>query len=311
MVMQMRELPSGGQLSIHGNVVNVPADVNSTVSILPRPISESQTIPIKLKCRLSFKHHYQFQNIRPSKVLEAARYLVQTSDIFKNEGIQVSDSYAINPVNNDNEQWSEFIQKTNMGTSGTNLSTKDQEKVQNQTCNDSIDNDTDDEWCEETERPSGVMDTLLQEPHVAQHGDKIISFAPDERNRLLGIFIDKDSEFLSFPTIYCGKCRADNSEILVPVHYSTICKWELRSKDRRVAQSVPNIFYKLKKLQIKQIQGSASLSIRKCKTKGKTYTAGDLKSESSVNKLINLDEGFRVFRNLRDSPPYFERCKKD
>ena len=47
--MQVRELPSGGQLSIHGNVVNVPADVNSTVSVLPRPINESQTIPIKLK----------------------------------------------------------------------------------------------------------------------------------------------------------------------------------------------------------------------------------------------------------------------
>ena len=26
--MQVRELPSGGQLNIHGNVVNVPADVN-------------------------------------------------------------------------------------------------------------------------------------------------------------------------------------------------------------------------------------------------------------------------------------------
>jgi hypothetical protein len=39
--MQVRELPSGGQLSIHGNVVNAPADVNSTVSILPRPINES------------------------------------------------------------------------------------------------------------------------------------------------------------------------------------------------------------------------------------------------------------------------------
>ena len=64
-------------------------------------------------------------------------------------------------------------------------------------------------------------------------------------------------------------------------------------------------------MQIRQIQGSASLSLRKCKTKGKTYTAGDLKSESSVNKLINLDEGFQVLRNLRVSPPYFERCKKD
>jgi hypothetical protein len=123
--------------------------------------------------------------------------------------------------------------------------------------------------------------------------------------------MDNDAEYLSFPMIYCGKRRADSGERKVTVHYSTICKWELRSRDRRVAQSVPNILFKLKKLQIKQIQGSASLSLRKCKTKGKTYTAGDLKSKNSVNKLINLDEGFRVLRNLRGSPPYFERCKKD
>ena len=313
--MQVRELPRGGQLSIHGNVVNVPADVNSTVSVLPRPINESQTIPIKLKRRLGYKHHYQFQNVRPSKVLEAAQYLVRTSELFKNEGIQVMDSYVPNQVDNNEDEWSEFISKDRKETSenlSINLNAQNQEEVEpTNASNDSIDNDTDDEWCETTERSSGVMDTLLQEPDITQDGDRIISFAPGEGNRPLGIFTDKDSEFLSFPTIYCGKRQPDNSERLVPVHYSTMCKWELRSKDRRVAQSVPNIFYKLKKLQIRQIQGSASLSLRKCKTKGKTYTAGDLKSESCVDKLINLDEGFRVLRNLRGSPPYFERCKKD
>ena len=312
--MQIRELPTGGQLTIHGNVINVPADVNSTVSVLPRPIKESQTIPIKLKRRLSYYHHYQFQNVRPLKVLEAAQYLVLNSEIFKNEGIQVTDTYQSNAVNND-EECSVFIPKNNKETLVDNLSTpmnrQGEEEVQTQESN-VIDNDTDDEWCEATnEQPSGVMDTLLQEPDIAQDADRIISFAPGEGNRPLGIFMDKDSEFLSFPTIYCGKRQADNSERLVPVHYSTLCNWELRRKNRRVAQCVPNIFYKLKKLQIRQIQGSASLSLRKCKTKGKTYTAGDLKSECSVNKLINLDEGFRVLRNLRDSPPYFEKCKKD
>jgi hypothetical protein len=62
------------------------------------------------------------------------------------------------------------------------------------------------EWCKETERePSGIMDTLLQEPDIIQHGDIIISFSAGEGNRPLGLFIDKYSEFLSFPTIYCGK----------------------------------------------------------------------------------------------------------
>ena len=41
------------------------------------------------------------------------------------------------------------------------------------------------------------MDTLLQEPDITQAGDRILSFAPGEGNRPLGIFMDKDSEFLS------------------------------------------------------------------------------------------------------------------
>ena len=123
--------------------------------------------------------------------------------------------------------------------------------------------------------------------------------------------MDKDSEFLSFPTIFCGRCRPTNKERKVPVSCSTVAKWELRCQDRRAAQSVPNILYKLKKLQIKQVQDTACISLRKCKTKGKTYTAGELKTEDYIKKLIHLDEGFRVLKNLRGSPAYFRRCKKD
>jgi len=135
----------------------------------------------------------------------------------------------------------------------------------------------DDGWCVVDERLSGVTDTLLQEPDITENGDRIISFAPGEGDKPLGIFMDKDSEYLSFPALFCGKRRPDNNERKVPVTYSTVAKWELRCQDRRVAKSVPNIFYKLKKLQIKQIQDSASIALRKCKTKGKKYTAGDLK----------------------------------
>ena len=46
------------------------------------------------------------------------------------------------------------------------------------TCQVKFSNDTDDEWCETTERSSGVMDTLLQELDIIQDGDRIIRFAP-------------------------------------------------------------------------------------------------------------------------------------
>ena len=84
--------------------------------MLPRPIIKSQTIPIKLKRLLGYKHHYKFQNVRPFKVLEAAEYLVCNREIFKNEKIIVMDSYISNTVNKKDE-WSEFIFKDAKETS--------------------------------------------------------------------------------------------------------------------------------------------------------------------------------------------------
>jgi hypothetical protein len=330
--MQIHELPRGGQFKIHGNVVNVPANVNSTVNVLPRSMNELQTIPVKLKRRLSYKHHYRFQTIRPMKVLMAAQYLAKNSKLFINEGIQVNDAFLdtyTDKMGNNllyepkcmNEQGDQSDTDQDLVSSSPVLE-NEKDKVNNKQhdfenrskdfiSSKTSDNNSDDNWCEIEERPAPVMDTLLVEPDTVQDSELVFNFAPGEDNKPLGLFTDKDSEYLSFPTIFCGERRVDNKDRLVPVHYSTVCKWEMRSRDRRVAQSVPNIFYKLKKLQIKRIQDTTSIAIRKCKTKGKQYKAGDLKSEASIQKLVHLDEGFRVLRNLRGSPPYFEKCKKD
>ena len=32
-----------------------------------------------------YKHHYQFKNVRPKKVLDTAKYLVDTSELFRVE----------------------------------------------------------------------------------------------------------------------------------------------------------------------------------------------------------------------------------
>ena len=309
--MQIRELPRGGQLSIHGGVVNVPADVSTSVNKLPRLLSESQTIPVKLKRKLSFKHHYSYESIRPNKVLEAAQYLTRNSMLFRDEGVNIDNEWVQNlETEIVNTEWREFSSNNEGCNDGeTQPSCNEEEEVAEEELPAyAAENDN---WTEQENRPSGVSDTLLQEPDVTQTTDYIINVAPGEGNKPLGLFLDKNSEYLCFPTIYCGTARPDNSFRQVPIHYSTICKCELRNKDRRVASSVPNIFFKLKKLQIKQIQDTAQISLRKCKIKGKKYTAGELKNERFIAKLINIDEGYRVLRNLRGSPPYFQKCQKD
>lgn len=46
--MQIREMPHGGQLSLKGNIANVPADVSTTVKILPRMQCDKDAILLKI-----------------------------------------------------------------------------------------------------------------------------------------------------------------------------------------------------------------------------------------------------------------------
>ena len=67
----------------------------------------------------------------------------------------------------------------------------------------------------------------------------IMNIAPGEGNRPLSIFRDKYSEELAYPGIFLGQKRPESKR----VHYSDICKSELRRSDRRAAMCVENIFY--------------------------------------------------------------------
>ena len=52
---KLMQAPRGKQLKINGNIVNVPADVSHTVSMLPRLPNETGTIKVNLKRRLQYK----------------------------------------------------------------------------------------------------------------------------------------------------------------------------------------------------------------------------------------------------------------
>lgn len=135
---------------------------------------------------------------------------------------------------------------------------------------DSCYNVSGDDWTENDDRPigaSGNLDTCLQSIDFGEF-NQVLCVAPAEKNSPIGLYQDSYSEIFSFPSIYCGQPRKGNNERRVPLHYSDICKWELRNIDRRVALCVPNIFFKLKRLQIKQIKDKVSLAVRKCKAEG-------------------------------------------
>ena len=105
---KLMQAPRGKQLKIKGNIVNVPADVNNTVNILPRLPQESGTIKVQLKRRLQYKSSALSLNVRPYKILQAANWLADNSNLYREQGISFSeDRVASCNINLQNETESE------------------------------------------------------------------------------------------------------------------------------------------------------------------------------------------------------------
>ena len=109
----------------------------------------------------------------------------------------------------------------------------------------------------------------MDDADIENKYDKVFNFAPGERQHPLSLYQDYDAEYLCFPTIFCCQTPPSRDERLVPVHFNDIVKLELRSVDRGGAQSIQNIFFKHKKLQMKQISDKVNLAVRRCKKEDK------------------------------------------
>ena len=311
---KLMQAPRGKQLKITGNIVNVSADVVSTVSMLPRLLNETSTIKVNLKRRLQYKSSALSQNIRPQKVAEAAKWLINNGDLYKAEGISFNDTWlegtsSIVFNGSDNEECPEGLStagNSNMETVNCTISTEFN-NVQHIS-------DDEDHWSEdETEMPAGVTDTMLTAPDFMTDNEQqyILNVAPGEGNRPISIFRDTYSEELAYPGIFLGQKRPDNADRISAVHYSEICKSELRRSDRRAAMCIENIFFKTKKLQMKILLGQSQVALRKCHGNSSKVTAGQLKQPGAIDNIIRHDQGFKFLRALRGSPPCFEKAKKD
>ena len=211
--MQIRALNSGGQFSLKGSVVNVPAEIEPTIRALPRLQHKSETIPVKLTRMKEFKSAVATENVRPVAVMAALQTLLKSSELYREANISV------------NTEWN------------------NKDKVESQIEDEPIDESSGDEsdaFSETNDDENIPLMTLLDEQSVDK--STVLSVAPGEGQRPISIFKDPNSEYLAFPTIFCGQTRVENSKRRVHVYYSDICKWELRCVDRRAALHIPNIF---------------------------------------------------------------------
>ena len=181
--MLIHQLLLGGQLSLYGSICHLPIEIGKVVRILPCTLDEYETISVKLKCRLCYKNAVFSENVRPQKILIALHYLLNNSELYKKHNINI------------NEEWLQTI--TNINNTTQNVENIKIDKINEKNTNGS---DEDDENEELPNAPS--VNTLLTETNVDPH-NKILCIAPAEGQK--PIFTYEDTEYLCFPTIFCGQ----------------------------------------------------------------------------------------------------------
>ena len=165
--MTIRNIGCDRQFGLKGAVVNVPTEVDKTISSIPRAISDLQVIEVNLKRKLEYKHSYCSAMIRPTYVFEAASFLCNQPLYLKHEISYVGHRLTgeqVSPQKEESHQMSETV-------------------------------DDSDEEC----LNPGSTETLLCQP------DFRINLAPGEGKIPLNVLYDVDCEALCFPTVYCGQ----------------------------------------------------------------------------------------------------------
>jgi len=296
--MQLKQLGVGKQFGIYGNTVNVPMNPSNVVSMLPRRFEQTETIHLQFKRSLQFKSSVYYETVRPKVIYDFTKFFVENSDLYKEEGVTLDNEWYQEAQDNKEITFSSVEDIENLQTEDT-----DKEKQE------STEEDSWNELTEEEQAGAGNKDTLMQNVDFADDGLHALQIAPGEKNHPISLFMDTFAEEKSFPILFCGNKRIENIERTVPVTYSSICKAELRNVDTRFSKSVPNMFFKLKKLQALQVRDLATTALRK--SKNVSFTAGELKIPENIPNILHHDDGFRFLKTLRSSPPYYQTKQKD
>ena len=95
------------QRCIHGPAVNVPSNVDTICTCLPRLPSQSELIPLKFKRKLCYKGYYMYDYIRPNVVFSALQWLKNNNPLYKD--IEINTSWMLDALNDNQEMLSYMV----------------------------------------------------------------------------------------------------------------------------------------------------------------------------------------------------------
>ncbi|XP_062602888.1 uncharacterized protein LOC134264626 [Saccostrea cucullata] len=285
--MKVMALPQGGQRNVHGPVVCVPSNVQKAKS-LPRNENDNLLLRVKLKRKLAYKGHFEYQFVNPNHINMALDYLKKENKWYKDVGI--------------NTTWEENSDQNDL------LSNKSTEFVDEEIKEGDRDKD-----------PEVVTDTCLQPVDIAQevldhYFDDVYNIAPGEGKNPIRMLQEEGNEAKTFPHLFPSGNFSWNEHRDVKITLSRYFNNRLMNSDNRFAKDTNYIFFSQYMSELNQVIEKTQISIRKSLSKldgGKVVTSEMLQNPDILSKLLRNDEALRFMQPIRGTPAYWSTTQKD
>lgn len=286
---QLTSYTTSSNIGIRGTIVNVPANVATIQTHLPRRWNDAETMTVVLKRKLEFKHDVMSAPVRPMRIMAAIRYLAE-KPLFKEKGITIV------------EDW---LQQIDEGPSTSMLAAGAANEPPTNVDLDAMNNAGDDADEAHPVDDGPFLDTMVT--NVATAEDLLsykVEVAPGQGQRPLALFIDHYAEELAFPRIFGGLTRRKTTR---RVSMLERFKWEMTASDPRARTNSANLFFKARKQQINVIRNAAEIRVRKSKLGAGQRSAASLADPAVRAEMIKTNVAYRDLCSLRNSPHFHDR----
>ncbi len=332
--MKMLALPKGGQNGVHGPVTCVPANIVQTTNVLPRSSMEGSLLQVKLKRKLTYKGHYEYQFVDTLRVRQALEYLKRTNVYYRD--IEFNEEWINEFCRQEDEEEEEAesasedeaveekvelcqdeqVVREGEVTNQEGVQVKEKPKVV-----DVVEESLDiiqDEMLHDRQQHCMFQDTCLMPVDIGQEAldqyfEDIVNIAPAEGNSPVRLLSDHTNDDKCFPVLFPlgDKTFYDNRS-----YHLTLSRYfnnRIMHADGRFARNVEYIFFAQYMSEMDQVVSSVSVALRKGKGGQKSQRISQvmLRDEESLKQLLEFDDGFRFLRPIRGTPAFWQSVQKD
>ncbi|XP_078795053.1 uncharacterized protein LOC144988493 [Oryzias latipes] len=257
---------------------------------------EGSLVPVKLKRKLTYKGHYEYQYVDSERVKQALQFLQSHNSYYNN-------------VKFNNDWINGFCKET------SDVVEKDVE------CTANVDdsNVLGDELLHDRQQHCMFQDTCLMPVDIGQEAldqyfDHILNVAPAEGNSPVKLLSDITNEAKCFPVLFPKGGPTFHDGRQHPLTLSRYFNNRILNADCRFAQNVEYIFFAQYMTELEKVVSNVSIAVRKGKYdfKNKRVVTGELlNSDDSIKRMLEFDDGYRFLKPIRGTPAFWQAAQKD